>query len=125
MITAFLNGSELPQLEVPFLRTPIEMSADVVTLSNDMYTDFVNNLKAGWSMSWASLTEDEYNAIYAIYEWQFTNNDYPLLDIPYYGVTDIPVRMTINTKDIWKNCGDVQNVTISLRETSPLSGGSS
>lgn len=125
MITAFLDGIQLPDLEVPFLRTPIEMSADVVTLSNDMYTDFVNNLKAGWSMSWASLSEDEYNDIYAIYESQFMTNDYPLLSIPYYSVTDVPVRMTINTKDIWKNCGDVQNVTINLRETSPISGGSS
>lgn len=124
MITAQLNGQEMPPLEVQFLNQNIENAVDVETLDASVYTDFVSNDLAEWTFNYAKLTEAQYDALRAIYDSQFTLFQYPVLTIPYYN-TDSPVRMYINTKDIWNNCGSVQNVQIRFRETRQLGGGSS
>lgn len=120
MITAVLNGLQLPPLELDFINTPIENAQDVQTLDGSIYTDF-SSLNSAWTLNYVSLTEDQYNAIRAIYNSQFTLFEYPLLTISYYGVEDVPVRMYINEKDIWNHCGSVRNVQLSFRETNQLS----
>jgi hypothetical protein len=120
MIKAYLNGVELPELEVPFAQQPIEIGYDVETLSGDVYTDFVA-LKRGWELRWSSLTEEQYEAIWDIYEQQLSTGDYPLFSVPYYNIENVSVRMRINTKEVWRHCGDVRNVTIELRESNHTS----
>ena len=124
MIEVYLNGILLPPVETPFLRAPIEIAQDVEVLSGDLYTDFIG-LKYGWSLKWDSLDEDTYDAIYEIYLSQIETGEYPTVEVPYYGIESL-VRMKINEKDIWNNCGSVQNVNITLRETNhTVTGGSS
>lgn len=119
MITATLNATAMPSIEKDFIHTPTENAADVQTLSGDVYTDFVSQEYA-WSFSYESLTQDEYDALRAIYDSQFTLYQYPTLSIPYYSLVEQPVRMYINEKNIWNNCGAVQNVQFTFRETSQL-----
>lgn len=123
MITATItndNGSlQLPPIEQQFLNTPIENAVDVQTLDGNIYTDFTSQ-KESWEFNYDSITEDEYNDIRAYYDAQFSLLEYPLLSIPYYSLSDRPVRMYINEKDIWNNCGAVQNVKVSFRETDQL-----
>lgn len=123
MITATLtneNGSlQLPPIEKQFLNTPIENAVDVQTLDGNTYTDFTNQ-KGLWEFNYDSLTEDEYNAIRAFYDAQFTLYAYPELDIPHYSLANQSVRMYINEKDIWNNCGAIQNVKLTFRETDQL-----
>lgn len=119
-ITALVNSYELPPIEQEFLRTPIENAADVQTLSGEIYTDFIS-LEQGWSFSYASLTQAQYDAIKTIYDSQFSAPyQYPLLTISEYGITDAPARMTLNEQDIWNHCGDVQNIKIIFRLTEQL-----
>lgn len=120
MIKAFLNGAELPPLEVDFISSYLDSAVDVTTLSNTMYTDFTSNSFKSWTLQWDSLTETEYEAIKSTYDSQFTLFTYPLLSIPYYGVVDVPVRMYINDRDVWNHCGAVKGVRIELRETDAL-----
>lgn len=124
MITATLTDSvgslQLPPIEKQFLNTPLENAVDVTTLTGDIYTDFTGGRKAQWEFNYDSLTEDEYNDIRAFYDRQFTAFAYPELEIPHYSLTDQPVRMYINDKDIWNNCGAVQNVKLTFRETGQL-----
>lgn len=123
MITATLsNGSttmQLPDIEVSLDTDTIENAQDVQTLDYNIYTDFINS-KRRWVLKWDSLDETTYNTLRSIYESQFTDFQYPVLDIPYYSISDVPVRLYMNTKQVWNNCGDVQNVEISLRETAQL-----
>lgn len=123
MIAATLtdaNGTiDMPLIESQFLHTPIENAADVQTLDGNIYTDFTGQ-KASWEFNYDSLTEDEYNAIRAKYDAQFTLFAYPELSVPYYSLANRSVRMYINDKDIWNNCGAVQNVKVVFRETDPL-----
>lgn len=119
-ITSTLNGDAMPPIELEFLQTPVEMVVDVVTLDNSLYSDFTGNRHSSWTYNYESLTQAQYDALKAAYDDQFTDYQYPLLSIPYYLVEDVPCRMYINEKNIWSNCGDVQNVQITFRETSQL-----
>lgn len=120
MITLSVNGVDYPPLELDFVNKNLENATDIVTLDNSMYTDFVSNTFDQWKIQYDSLTEDEYDIIRSHYEAQFTDYQYPLLSIPYYGVSSVPVRMYINEKDIWNHCGSVKNVQIQFRETAQL-----
>jgi len=124
MITATLNGIAMPPIEQKFLKRPLENATDVVTLDGNMYTDFIS-LNEAWEFNYVIMTEAEYDLIKAAYEAQFTTYEYPLLSIPFFGITDQPARMSINEQDIWNNCGDVQNVQIQFRLTDQIDGGSS
>lgn len=123
MITATLTdetGSfELPIIEVPLSEEIIENAVDVVTLSNDMYTDFIAQ-KRRWSFPFDSMSEDDYNAVRGYYDRQFTLYQYPQISIPYYSINGVYVRMFLNTKEIYNNCGSIQNIELSFRETSQL-----
>lgn len=126
MIKAYLNGIELPTLNVPFTDTTIENATDVVTADNNMYTAFgMSELKSQWTLPYEILTKDEYDFLQAIYNNQFINYEYPLFTFPHLGITDVPVRMFLSPREIWNNCGDVQNVIVTLRESVQLSGSGS
>ncbi len=119
MITATLNDTQMPPIELEFLHTPIENAVDVQTLDGSLYTDFVSQ-QYSWAFNYESLTQAEYDNLRAIYDLQFSIYEYPTLSIPYYSLTDQPVRMFINEKNIWNNCGAVQNVQFTFRETDQL-----
>lgn len=119
MITATLSGDALPPIERDFIDTPIENAVDVETLSGDLYTDFTSQQRA-WTFNYDLLTQDQYDDLRAKYDAQFIDYQYPTLSIPYYSVADKPVRMYINDKYIWDNCGSVAGVQVKFRETSQL-----
>lgn len=124
MITASLNGQSMPTIEQDFINTPTENAVDVVPLSGDIYTDFVS-IEQTWTFNYQSLTQDQYNTLRAAYDSQFQPPfEYPLLSIPFYSIEDQPVRMYINEKNIWNNCGAVQGVVITFRLTRQQTEGS-
>ena len=116
MITATLNGDDMPAIEQDFIATPVENAVDVQSLDGTLYTDFASEQRE-WTFSYESLTEVQYQAIRDKYDLQFTDYVYPTLSIPHYSLSNMPVRMYINEKNIWNNCGDVQGVQIKFRET--------
>ena len=123
MITITLTDNtttlNLPVLNVPLEESIIENATDVVTLDNNVYTDFISQ-KREWSHTWAYLSKDEYEALRGFYDRQFTLFKYPLFTIDYYSITEVPVRMTINTKNTIDQCGTIKDVTVIFRETSQL-----
>lgn len=122
MITATLNGIAMPQIQRDFLNTPQENATDILTLSGEMYSDFVS-IEQSWTFNYESLTQAQYDVLRAIYDSQFESPfEYPLLSIPYYDLEDQPARMYINDKNIWNNCGSVQNVQFIFRLTDQLGG---
>lgn len=122
-ITSSLTNSvgtlQLPPIEKEFLNAPIENAVDVQTLDGNIYTDFTSQ-KASWEFNYDSLTQEKYDEIRAFYDAQFTLFEYPELSVPFYSLSNRAVRMYINVKDIWDNCGSIQNVKLSFRETDQL-----
>lgn len=121
MITISVNGVEYPMLERKFIITPQELMTDVVTLSNDMYTDYSGNTYNEWTINYQTLTDAQYQAIRADYDAQKTTGEYPVIDIPFYGVEDQPARMFLNERDVWNNCGSIEGLEIVFRETAQQS----
>lgn len=121
ILTDSTGSLTIPDLEVPLIESLIENAVDVETLSRDVYTDFISNgNKRVWSHSWDSIPKELYDALRGYYDRQWTLFQYPTFAIPFYGIADVPVRMTINQKNIYNNCGDVQDVQASWRETAQL-----
>lgn len=119
VLTDNSTTATLPRLAPPLSETTVEGSRDVITLDMNMTTYFSDN-KRLWGHTWPILTIDEYNVVKGFYDRQFTDFSYPLIDIADLAIADVPVRMTINPKNIIDNCLTVQNVTVSFRETRQL-----
>jgi hypothetical protein len=117
-ITSALGSLELPAIEVPLTKSRVDMTTDIVTLGNDIYTDFSPNRRRQWEFPYSWMYEDIYEAIEAVYDSQFTTGDYPTISIPYYGVEDVPVRMFLNDMEVIDDCGTIQGIKLSFRETS-------
>jgi hypothetical protein len=111
-VIGILAGVQLKPFVIPFLQKPIESAVDVTSLDMTMYTDFVAR-KEEFEINWAVLTDDEYNALRAIYNAQFSTGTYPVFEIPYYSI-NTQVRMYINDKDIRKDGCQIRNVQIRL-----------
>lgn len=123
-ITDSVDTLELPLLEVPLKESKIKGETEVITMDLNVYTDFFAQKKA-WSHTWANLTEAEYDALEEFFDRQYELYEYPVISIPDLGVVDVVVKMDLSDRDIIDNCGTVENVTVTFRETIQMSQGSS
>lgn len=100
----------------PLIEADIEGTADVVTLDLNVYTDFFAK-KRLWENTLQYMSEEDFNQLKGFYDRQFTLWEYPLLSIPDLEVTDVVVRMMLSPRRVIDNCGRVENVEMSFRET--------
>lgn len=100
----------------PLTESIIEGATDVVTLDMNVYTDFFAT-KRVWSDVLPYMTEADFDRLKGFYDRQFTLWQYPTLTIPDLNVTDVVVRMNLTPRRVIDNCGTVENVEVSFRET--------
>lgn len=121
--TIFLTDSagthELPPLEVPLTRVKNEKMTTVEPLSGNVYDDYIST-KRVWTHTWRYLSEEEYNLLDEIYERMKDEWTYPELTIDGESVTDLVVKYELGAKNIIDDCGNVQDVTVTFRETRQL-----
>lgn len=110
---------ELPPLEVPLTRVKNEKMTTVEPLSGNVYDDFIAT-KRVWAHTWAYLTQEQYALLDEIYERMKSNWTYPQLTIDGEDVTNLVVKFELGAKNIIDDCGNVQDVTVSFRETRQL-----
>lgn len=118
-LTDSAGTHELPPLEVPLTRVKNEKMTTVEPLSGNVYDDYIATKRA-WAHTWAYLTKEEYDLLDAIYERQKTEWTYPQLTIDGENVSGLVVRYELGPKNIIDECGTVQDVTVSFRETRQL-----
>ena len=106
-------------LEVPFTKANETGTSDVTVLSGNVYTDYVYH-KFRLDHTWAVMSEDEFLEIEGFYNRQFSLNKYPRVTVPELGIDNVPCRMKLSDRKIISNCGLVEKVKISLRETVQL-----
>lgn len=100
----------------PLSESIIEGATDVQTLDMNVYTDFFAS-KRLWSDVLPYMTETEFNQLKGFYDRQFSLWEYPTISIPDLNVTDVVVRMNLTPRRVIDNCGTVENVEVSFRET--------
>lgn len=110
----------LPLLNVPLTQQIIEGATDVETLDMNLYTDFVGT-KRLWNHEWAYMSEEDYTILQGFYLRQFTLLEYPSITISELGVEDVVVRMSLSPQSIIDNCGTVEGVEVTFRETVQMS----
>lgn len=115
-VTGTLDGLQLEPFTIPFLERQLENAQDITALDGTIYTDFINK-KNQWELNWTILHEDQYNALKAVYDDQFSNATYPEFVCTYYSI-DTPVRMYINDKDVRKDGCWIRNVQVTLTQES-------
>lgn len=104
------------QAEIPLTTLPIEIGTDVQVLSGNVYTDFIAQ-KRSWSRTFTYLDKATFDLLKGYYDRQFTLFTYPRITIADESVTNVPVRMTFSGTNIIDECGTIQEVTVSFRET--------
>lgn len=104
------------QAEIPITTTPVEIGTDVQVLSGNVYTDFID-LKRTWTRTFTYMDKADFDLLKGFYDRQFTLFTYPLLTITDDGANNVPVRMTFSGQNIIDNCGTIQEVTVSFRES--------
>lgn len=106
-------------LQVPFTTGDIVGNTDVTVLSGDVYTDYIY-AKRQWKHKWSFMDITEYKKLRGFYDRQFSTAKYPVMTLVEPDGTTIttPVRMDINDKKITSQCGMIEDVEITLRETS-------
>lgn len=119
VLTDSSGATTMPETEVPLTVTTLEGAVDVTTLSFNVYTDFITQ-KRVWSHTWSYMSEADFAILKGYYDRQFTLYTYPQLTITDESVNLVTVRMTLNPKNIIDNCGQVNDVTVSFRETQQL-----
>ena len=118
-LTDSSTSKVLPLLSPPLSVDTVEGATDVVTLDMNVSTYFTYN-KSLWTHEWSYMSESDFNDLKGFYDRQFTLYKYPLLTITGTGaadVTSVPVRMTLNPRQIIDNCGTVEKVQVSFRES--------
>lgn len=115
-LTDSAGTHELPPLEVPLTRVKYEKMTTVEALSGNVSDQYIAT-KRIWTHTWAWLTKDEYDLLDEIYERQKTEWLYPELTIDGENVNLLVTKFTLGQKNIADDCGRVDEVTITLRET--------
>ena len=115
-ITDDTGSATFTNPEIPLVKETLEGVTDVQTLDMNVYTDFFAN-KSLITRTWAYMTATEYALLRGFYDRQFTLNKYPLITIESIGIEDTPVRMTLSATEYIDNCGTVQNVQASFRQS--------
>lgn len=119
-LTDSTTTAEMPTLDVPLTQTILEGATDVTTLDMNMYTDFYAQ-KNQWTHTWRFMSESDFTILKGFYERQFSLKLYPSLTITDLGVEDVVVRMYLSPQSIIDNCGEVEDVQVTFRETVQLS----
>lgn len=122
-LTDSAGTHQLPPLEVPLTRVKNEKSTEVEPLSGNVYEDYIAT-KRVWAHTWSYLTNDEYELLDAILERRKVDWAYPSLTIDTDNlgdsVSDLVVQYKLSPKNTIDDCGNVQDVTVSFRETRQL-----
>lgn len=103
--------------DVPF--TDAEASGgeeQITTLNGNVYVDYIYT-KRTWTREFAFLKESDYLKLKAFQERQRTTYKFPLLSIPEFNIVNVPVYLQISDRKTTNACGDVVDVTLTMRET--------
>lgn len=106
-------------LPSPFHKKREIGKSEVLTASGDVYTDYIYK-KIEFEYEWGFLTAEEYAILEGFFSRQYELNKYPRISIPELGVDNMVAKMELSDQKIINNCGVVQNVKVSFRESSQL-----
>lgn len=120
-LTDDVDSVDLELPEVPITEDTTNNDVEVVTLDNNLSLYITpDSDKRIWTHTWAYLSLEQYQVLKGFRDRQRTLFQYPLLNIAAQGITDVPVFMKLSARNTIDDCGEVQGVTITLRESQQM-----
>lgn len=117
-LTDDTTSVELQALEIPLTEEYAYLDAEVLTLDNNISVYVMPGAdKRVWTHTWAYMDKDMFDILKGFVDRQRTLYKYPLVTIEDQDVVSIPAYMKLSAKNIRNHCGDVEDVTIELRES--------
>ena len=106
-------------LPSPFNKKREIGKSEVLVASGDIYTDYTYK-KFEFEYEWGFLSAEEYAVLEGFFNRQYELHKYPRITILELGVENMVVKMELGDQVIVNNCGMVENVQVSFRESTQL-----
>lgn len=109
-------------LMAPIVSTPIITETDVQTRDGNIST-YYNSTKQSFTVQLGDMTQDEYSVLKGFIARQYQNLKYPAITITgaiNLNVNNMVAKMTLNDQTVVTNCGLVEGVQLTFRESKQL-----
>lgn len=111
-----------PLLMSPVVSSPIITETDVQTRDGNIST-YYNSTKQSFAVSLGEMSQDEYSVLKGFITRQYQNLKYPAITITgaiNLNVSNMVAKMTLNDQNVVNNCGTVDGVQLTFRESKQL-----
>lgn len=109
-------------LYVPLVSSPIITETDVQTVDGNIST-YYNSTKQSFSVQLGNMTQAEYSVLKGFITRQYQNLKYPAITITgaiNLNVNNMIAKMTLSDQQVVNNCGLVEGVELTFRESKQL-----
>lgn len=109
-------------LAAPIILAPIINEADVETVDGNIST-YYGSTKRQYTFKIAWLDAETYGSLQAFRDRQYSNLKYPHITVdgaPNLNVADMTAKITLNDQEVTNNCGLVENITLTFRESKQM-----
>lgn len=109
-------------LMAPVVSSPIITETDVQTRDGNIST-YYNSTKQSFTVQLGDMTQDEYSVLKGFIQRQYQNLKYPAITITgaiNLNVSNMVAKMTLNDQSVVTNCGTVEGVQLTFRESKQL-----
>lgn len=111
-----------PLLMSPVVSSPIITETDVQTRDGNIST-YYNSTKQSFTVSLGEMSQDEYSVLKGFITRQYQNLKYPAITITgaiNLNVSNMVAKMTLNDQNVVNNCGTVDSVQLTFRESKQI-----
>lgn len=111
-----------PLLMSPVVSSPIITETDVQTRDGNIST-YYNSTKQSFAVSLGEMSQDEYSVLKGFITRQYQNLKYPAITITgaiNLNVSNMVAKMTLNDQNVVNNCGTVDGVELTFRESKQI-----
>lgn len=106
----------------PVVSAPIITETDVQTVDGNIST-YYNSTKQSFTVQLGYMSQDEYSVLKGFIERQYQNLKYPVITITgalNLEVENLVAKMSLNDQNVITNCGLVEGVQLTFRESRQL-----
>lgn len=125
-ITLTITDSSATQtygmLGSPVVSAPVITEMDVQTIDGNIST-YYNSTKQSFVVQLGDMSQDEYSVLKGFIQRQYQNLKYPAITITgaiNLNVENMVAKMTLNEQNVVNNCGTVEGVQLTFRESKQL-----
>ena len=113
------NTATFNVLAIPLVSSPVIAESDIITIDNNLST-YYTGTKRSFEVNFGYMDKEAYATLLGFRDRQYTNMKYPT--ITFSGADNLPsvaitAKMVLSEQRIIDNCGNVEDVKATFRES--------